>query len=337
MQKRNKLNRSWLIFSLIVCPSLGLAQTDVYLRVYTKTFQRMEIDLFAFAGEPRGGPANDFANLIRDVLSNDLWMSGYFKVNIKSGLPENNARDGHNVNSTDSGQTLARVTGTFRFDVNGFTIRPMLVDNASGRTIFKSEHYGRTGTERAVIHQIADDIVYSLTGERGIARSKIAFVEQGKNGAKEIGIMDYDGYGSTLLTSDNSINLSPAWSPDGDHICYTSYQSDNPDLYVKNLRTNSEIRLSHVKGLNSAPAWSPDGSKIALTLSKDGNAEIYLFDIESKKLRRLTYNRAIDSSPTWSPSNREIAFTSDRLGSPQVYIMDADGVDVRRLTYQGSY
>lgn len=327
---------------LLILPCLffaveAIAQTDVYLRVYTKTFQRMEIDLYNFEGE-YGNKAAEMTDLINDVLSNDLWMSGYFKVNKKSGAPQNN-KNGNSVDTRGSTGALAQVSGSFNlnFNNNRISIQPHLIDNASGRTIIKLEYTNKIGKERYLIHKIADDIVYSLTGEKGIARSKIAFVSEQSNGAKEISVMDYDGHNRTTLTSNKSINLSPAWSPEGTQICYTSYKTGNPDLFVFNLRTNSQIRLSNRKGLNSAPAWSPDGSKIALTLSKDGNAELYILEVEKKKIRRLTYNRTIDSSPTWSPTNREIAFTSDRSGSPQVYIMDSDGVNVRRLTFEGGY
>lgn len=313
------------------------AQTDVYFEIYAKTFQRMEIDLYTFESESSISQAKQFADLITETLSNDLWMSGYFKVNIKSGVPTSHSRNGNNTDRSNSTQALARVSGSFTFDNNSITIRPHLVDNSSGRTIIRTGYRSRAGNERTSIHKIADDIVYSLTGERGIARSKIAFIAENRTGAKELGIMDYDGFNRKILTSDKSINLSPAWSPDATQICYTSYKNGNPDLFMINLRTDTQIRLSNLQGLNSAPAWSPDGSKIALTLSKDGNAEIYTLEIEKRRFRRLTYNRAIDSSPTWAPSNREIAFTSDRSGSPQIYVMDSDGVNVRRLTFQGSY
>ncbi|MFQ5649450.1 MAG: Tol-Pal system beta propeller repeat protein TolB [bacterium] len=338
--RRAAKGRSTRFALLLTFASIGwttaFSQTDVYLKVYARTFQRMEIDLYPFAGERPGTDSDITTALITEVLSHDLWMSGYFKVNRKFGTPETNVA---NLEAQNSGRhgALALVTGTFRIDNQSVTIRPDLVDRVSGRTIIRSDYSEGAGRERYAIHHIADDIVYSLTGVRGIATSKIAYVQEGRDGAKEIAIMDFDGKNIRTLTADKSINLSPAWSPDGSKICYTSYRDDNPNLYVLNLRTDTQYRLSNVKGLNSAPAWSPDGNQIALTLTKDGNAELYILEIEQKKLRRLTYNRAIDSSPSWSPSNRDLAFASDRSGSPQIYIMDSDGLNVRRLTFEGSY
>jgi len=307
------------------------AQTDVYLKVYTDTFQRMNLDLYPFKGTPANKDADVFASLITEVLSNDLWMSGFFKVNLKYGTPATES------NSNGAKTALALLSGEFNMNGGRLSIRPNLIDGGSGSTIMRREYSGRYEEHRAILHNIADDIVYNLTGESGIARTKVAYVTQNREGIKEIAVMDYDGKNIKTITSDRSINISPAWSPDGHKICYTSYRDDNPNLYVVNLRTKTQIRLSGVQGLNSAPAWAPDGKTIALTLSKDGNAEIYLLDVDSKKLKRLTYTGAIDSSPSWSPSNREIAFTSDRSGSPQIYIMDRDGVNVRRLTFSGSY
>lgn len=326
-------NRILLLFAITVPAHSALySQTDVYLKVYTKTFQRMEIDLYAMIAEGDGAEGPIISQMITEVLSNDLWMSGYFKVNIKSGTP---ARTSNNAD--EDSKAFALITGRFRTENGRIAIKPEVIDKSSGKAIIRSEYKDRFGSERYLVHKIADDVVYRLTGERGVARSKIAFVKQKPDGSKEISLMDYDGYNPRELTSDKSISLSPAWSPDGRKLCYTTYKDGNPNLYVLNLRTNTAMLVSNRQGLNSAPAWSPDGQNIALTLSKDGNAEIYTLDVERKKFKRLTYSRAIDSSPSWSPSNREIAFMSDRSGSPQVYIMDSDGLNLRRLTFEGGY
>ncbi len=327
---------TFVILFLTLVNSNIYSQTDVYLKVYQKTFQRMEIDLYPFVGESPKRNSETIAKLITDVLSNDLWMSGYFVVNIKTGDPQSIASTSTNIND-DNSNALAIVSGDFRTQGNKISIQPHVMDKASGRTIIKNTYDDLVGNDRFIIHNISDDIVYSLTGESGIARSKIAFVTQKRDGTKEISLMDYDGYNEQELTSDKSLNLSPAWSPDGRKICYTSYKNLNQNLIEINLQSNVQKIISNLKGLNSAPAWSPDGKKIALTLSIDENAEIYILEIKKNELRRLTYNRAIDSSPAWSASNREVAFTSDRAGSPQIYIMDFDGMNVRRLTFEGSY
>ncbi|MFQ5708777.1 MAG: Tol-Pal system beta propeller repeat protein TolB [bacterium] len=326
-----------LTTALLLLPTMSAySQTDVFLKIYTKTFQRMEVDLYPFQSDKQGKDAERLSELITEVLSNDLWMSGFFKVNLQQGTPDFAAAlSSAGVDGKSS--SIAAITGRFKMSRNAVLIQPHLRDRTSGKTIIQESYQDHPASTRYIVHKMANDIVYNLTGERGIANSKLAYVTQKDDEIKEISIVDYDGFYAKVITKDRSLDLSPAWSPDGDKICYTSYKDGNPNLYLLDLRTQSQTILSNMQGLNSAPDWSPDGSKIALTLTKDGNAEIYVLELRKNKLRRLTFNRAIDSSPSWSPSGREIAFSSDRSGSPQIYIMDADGVDVRRLTYEGNY
>ena len=75
---------------------------------------------------------------------------------------------------------------------------------------------------RHMANRISNEIVRTLTGEKGIFLTKVAYVQKiGK--AKEIAIADYDGANERLLTKNGSINLSPTFSPDGKEIFFTSF------------------------------------------------------------------------------------------------------------------
>ncbi len=189
---------------------------------------------------------------------------------------------------------------------------------------------------RQLGHEIANDIVRQLIGDPGIFLTKIAYVKKiGK--AKELFIADYDGANEEQITSNGSINISPAFSPDGESLYYCSYVDGDPHLYRVDIRTKKTKKIASYPGLVGAPAISPDGNKIACVLTKDGNSEIYVLDLNGKIIKRLTNHWSIDTSPTWSPDGRMIAFASDRSGAPQIYLMDSDGLNVRRLTYETGY
>jgi TolB protein len=210
-------------------------------------------------------------------------------------------------------------------------------DVPAGRPILVREYRGPLSDWRALVHRFADDIVLQFTGEPGVSSTRIAFVAD-KGAEKELVVMDLDGAGLRPLTADRSIVLSPAWSPEGSLLLFTSYrESRQPRIWVVPGAGGRPSLVSGRPGLNTTPSYSPDGREILCTLTQDGNAEIYRLDARGGAPQRLTSHRAIDTSPAWSPTGREIAFTSDRGGAPQVYLMDRDGGSVRRLTYDVSH
>jgi TolB protein len=189
---------------------------------------------------------------------------------------------------------------------------------------------------RDMVHRMVDEIIRQLTGEQGIFQTKIAFITDG-TGNKEISLMDVDGFNIQPVTQNGSINISPAWHPDGKSLLFTCFRRRNPDLYQIFLSTTSDILLSNARGLNAAPAWSPDGKRIALMMSGDENTEIYLVDSRGKNPLRLTRSWDNKASPAWSPDGKQIAFVADRSRNPQIYIMDLPTGKIRRLTYEGNY
>ncbi len=235
------------------------------------------------------------------------WLGSSYLVRLEAEFPEDNIRLRYHLLTTDAAEEIRKEQ--FETSKSGY---------------------------RALAHTISNDIIKSLTGDDGVFLSQIAYVKQ-VNGAKELFISDFDGFNERQLTSNKSINLSPAFSPDGEFIYFTSYLDGYPKIYVFSMSTYSVDLIAGYPGINASPSVSPDGKYIACVLSKDGNSEIYLLDRKGKIVKRLTNSWAIESSPTWSPDGKEIAFTSDRTGSPQIYIMDAEGLNVRRVTFEGKY
>lgn len=277
-----------------------------------------------------GSAPAELALEIGVVVSQDLRYSGIFEVAapLRAGatMADSAARPaGECVISA----TLSRGSSRLRLEA-------LLTEPRSGRKIASRSYDVDALGARATAHRLSDDVVFILTGEQGIARTRIAFVGKTKDG-QELYVIDYDGEGLTQLTRDKSIALSPAWSPDGEAILYTSYKRGTAGVYWIRPNASAGGVVSLEPGLNASPAWAHDGRRIALSLSKDGNSEIYALRRDGSGHVRLTANRAIDISPTWSPDGRQIAFTSDRTGSPQVFIMDSDGANPHRVTFEGDY
>lgn len=322
-----------ILFFLLLCilaPVLH-SQSTVYLKIQSQGFQPIRILVSQF----NANIPTDVSQKVRDVIINDLNLSGFFYVIDETELDASYSDTSTTIFKNEiraAAQLQARLT--IQQDLLLLTVR--LSDLAAASMVFEEQFRGKISTLRWMAHEVADKVVYYLVGEEGVATTQLAFVRDNRT-TKEIALIDYDGENYAQITSENTISLSPCWASSGKALAFTTYVLNNPDLVILDLRDNRLLKLSRQKGLNTAPAWSPDQKKIALTLSKDGNAEIYTKELATGKLIRLTNHPAIDSSPTWSPNGREMAFTSDRSGSPQVYIMDAEGSNVRRLTFRGSY
>ena len=66
--------------------------------------------------------------------------------------------------------------------------------------------------------------------------------------------VDFDGANVQKLTDEQSVILSPDWSPNGRFIVYTSYKEHNPDLVLLDPDGRRRRRpLLRLPGINSAP------------------------------------------------------------------------------------
>ncbi len=310
---------------LLLLSTQALAQpAEVRIDVQSGTAQRLPIRCESFA--PAGDRTARLTSVEADeVLASDLERSPVFRV-----------QRGWNERASAGLQPQFLATG--KWQVQGGTVRLTgeLRELPSRNSVLVREYRASLTDWRRVVHQFADDIVLQLTGEAGVASTRIAFVvRQGRD--KELWVMDADGHGARELTSDRSLVQSPAWAPDGSLLLYTSYRGGGPQLWVMSPNDKRQFLVSGRPGLNTSGRYSPDGQRIACTLSQDGNAEIYTLDARGGSPRRLTNHRAIETSPCWSPTGRELAFTSDRSGTPQVYVMDSEGGNIRRLTYDVTY
>ncbi|MEK7831042.1 MAG: hypothetical protein AAB401_08150 [Acidobacteriota bacterium] len=186
------------------------------------------------------------------------------------------------------------------------------------------------GDARDMAHQFADQIVKLMTGQDGIAQSKIAYIA-----SREVFMTDYDGYGARQFTRDGSIALFPSLSVDGKRLAYVSYRSGFPNVVIRS-EDGLIIGSTQFKGTTTSPSVAPDG-RIVFSSSKDGDSmELFVANEDGSGARKITRGRSVNISPRWNPkTGREIAFVSDRGGAPQIYIIGADGTNERPLLSLG--
>jgi TolB protein len=322
------------------------SESEIFVELSKETRSEVNIAVPDFVSLSRDVDKS-FAEKSRGILENDLRLFELFvPVNpgVFSELAKSEASTGRvNYGAWSQLEVQWLIKGEYEKSVSGdkykFVFR--LFDVVNERFLVGKRYQGKKSFMRKIMHRFADEVMEQLTGKRGVAETRLAFLTRTRDG-KEMYAVDFDGANIQKLTNERSVILSPDWSPDGRFIVYTSYKEHNPDLILLDPDGRKRRRpLLRLPGINSAPAWSPDGSKISLVLSKDSNSEIYVLN-RWRKLTRLTRHFNIDTSPTWSPDGNKIAFTSDRSGTgrPQIYIMDStkgDRAGVTRITFQSRY
>jgi len=154
-----------------------------------------------------------------------------------------------------------------------------------------------------------------------------------QDGDFEIWVMNAEGSDQHKLSDNKAMDISPAWSPDGNQIAFITNRDGNDEIYVMNADGSHVQRLTQTTDASeSFPAWSPDGMQISFDSDLGGNWDIYVMTSDGADPRRLTDSPSDDWISSWSPDGNQIVFESKRNGNYEIYVMDSNGNDQRRLT-----
>lgn len=284
------------------------------------------------------------------IIRNDLMLSGFFKMPKDQILANRQNLIDHRKGSIDFDWWRSQgiehyMMGEVREEGPDLRVRVLLYEIASGRQILTRQFIDRKERLRDLAHQISDATILQLKGVDGVCRTRILFVTEQIPGVKEIGMMDWDGFGARPITNLSKIATTPVWGANGTEYYFTSYHGNRANIYGQQLVPDAAMRLNPGQmwtiaafgGTNHSPAWNSSSRRIAMVLSKDGNSEVYSVGRDGTNPGRLTQTKATEGSPAWSPDGSRIAFTSNEAGGVHVFVMNADGSGKRRVTTRGSW
>lgn len=144
------------------------------------------------------------------------------------------------------------------------------------------------------------------------------------------------------LSSDHDFDISP----DGKEICYVKNTdpmlatSTNHDLFIANVETLDEKKITTNPALDTHPHYSPDGRYIAYAAMEKVGYEadrkvLVVYDRIEGKHTRLTdsLDRSVEQI-LWGPDSKALFFTVREEGRRSIYGVDLKGV-VKRISGEG--
>ncbi|MEP2533321.1 Tol-Pal system beta propeller repeat protein TolB [Shimia sp.] len=333
-----------LLMASMMLGQMALAQNGpLRIEITEGVIEPLPFAVPDFVAESQG--SNQISKDLSRVIAEDLSGTGLFREIPASAHISTITHFGSPVQFADwkAINAQALVTGGVTVSGNNLEVKFRVWDVFAGQELGNGLRFkGTVDGWRRMAHKVADAVYSRITGEGGYFDSRVVYVSETgpKNDRKKrLAIMDYDGANLQYLTDSSAIVLAPRFSPTGDRVLYTSYETGFPQIYVVDVGSVRKKALSNDTGsMSFAPRFSPDGKSVLMSVTEGGNADLFRMDIASGKRQRLTNGPSIETAPSYSPDGSKIVFESDRSGTQQLYIMGSNGGEATRISFgQGRY
>ena len=330
------MKKNFLLIALLLIPLMSYG--ELFLEITKGSEDPYKVAIVPFEGNTR------VSKQLNSIVRNDLIRTGEFSIlDEELLLPVKIINDELIYSDWKLLGMDYLVTGIITKANNSLDINYEIYDVHKKRKVRSSKVFGIPNQIRQLGHYTSDGIYESITGIKGIAATRILYVNEIKDSqltsTYRLMLADSDGANEKILLSSSEPIISPSWSPDGKSVAYVSFETGMAKVYIQEIASGKREAVLSKETQISSPSWSPDGKYLSLTLYQDGNAEIYILRLRDRALTRMTNQFAIDTESSWSPKGNKILFTSGRSGSPQIYELDLRKLNpkAKRVSFEGTY
>ena len=172
----------------------------------------------------------------------------------------------------------------------------------------------------------------------------------------DIFMADTSGKIIKQLTKSEGYDAEGTLSSDGKKMIYCSVKDGDLDLYVMELATGKEIRVTNTLGYDGGAWFSPDGKKIVWrasrpsapeeveeykSLLKEGlvaptKMEVWVANADGTNAKQITHLGQANWAPNFTPDGKHIIFCSNheyKRGFPfNMYLIDLEGNHLEKIS-----
>jgi Tol biopolymer transport system component len=172
----------------------------------------------------------------------------------------------------------------------------------------------------------------------------------------DIFMADTSGKVVKQLTKSDGYDAEGTLSYDGKKMIYCSVKDGDLDLYVMELATGKEIKVTNTLGYDGGAWFSPDGKKIVWrasrpstpeevaeykSLLKEGlvaptQMEVWIANADGTNAKQITHLGQANWAPNFTPDGKHIIFCSNheyKRGFPfNMYLIDLEGNHLEKIS-----
>ena len=143
-----------------------------------------------------------------------------------------------------------------------------------------------------------------------------------------------------------------------EQMIYTSDKDGDIELYIMNLKTGAEKRITNTLGYDGGAWFSPDGKKIiwrasrpktdaeikeykdllAENLVAPTNMEVFIANADGSNVKQVTNFGQANWAPSYFPDSKRIIFASNqeyKRGFPfNLYSINEDGTNLQKVSHE---